>query len=538
MSTVRNWIAQGSSNNPKSIPGLELWYTSQNTILSGDLCINLLDLSGNARNSDAVTGTSKPLRVINQLDGKPTLRFDGIDDYVDSPPFALSQPLTYYLVAKKNDDVVTKVLLGSRDEVPNQIYYLYFGANSNPIPYNNYKMYAGTSGANTFITNNGDVSIFCGAMKIMYTYLYGSGNFLYPTQINVGVKNTTAGIALGKGAANLATCCNMDFYELLMYSGEHTRAQRAYIFNYLKQKYPSANWDNYPVGTNVIDTGDLVIMGDKSGAESLTNSALYNSAILSISPDTIMGVGDFGGSTSNMYDQLLSGLEGYRDAGKLYSCPGNHDDYNTAITEVRSLFYNWFNEGQNYCKFTHGNIDFFIYDEYLSEDETTFYEWEYEVPGRTEASFKESTQGQWLLAQLAASTATFKIVVLHQPPWSSVTAQGHGSIVGLQWDWAAYGVDLVLSGHTHMYERILKNTGSGNVTFISCGAAGDANLSLHDYSKIEGSIVMFDEYPFAPHPGGVVVKLKSTDNTLTIKTYVINSSGVISYIMDYWKLTK
>lgn len=56
--------------------------------------------------------------------------------------------------------------------------------------------------------------------------------------------------------------------------------------------------------------------------------------------------------------------------------------------------------------------------------------------------------------QLAASTARWKIVMLHQSPFSS---GDHGSFPRLQWPFQAWGADAVLSGHDHGYERILKN---------------------------------------------------------------------------------
>lgn len=57
--------------------------------------------------------------------------------------------------------------------------------------------------------------------------------------------------------------------------------------------------------------------------------------------------------------------------------------------------------------------------------------------------------------QLAASTAPWKIVILHQSPFSS---GDHGSFPRLQWPFETWGADAVLSGHDHIYERILKNS--------------------------------------------------------------------------------
>jgi len=63
-------------------------------------------------------------------------------------------------------------------------------------------------------------------------------------------------------------------------------------------------------------------------------------------------------------------------------------------------------------------------------------------------------QSTWLAQDLAASKADWKIVILHHPPYSSGE---HGSQLTLRRNWApileAQGVDLVLTGHDHNYER-------------------------------------------------------------------------------------
>ncbi|MCB0034932.1 MAG: metallophosphoesterase [Anaerolineales bacterium] len=63
----------------------------------------------------------------------------------------------------------------------------------------------------------------------------------------------------------------------------------------------------------------------------------------------------------------------------------------------------------------------------------------------------DSVQAQWLQEQLASSTAAWQIVYFHHPPYSS---GGHGSSEYMQWPFAEWGVDAVLSGHDHHYERL------------------------------------------------------------------------------------
>jgi predicted phosphodiesterase len=74
-------------------------------------------------------------------------------------------------------------------------------------------------------------------------------------------------------------------------------------------------------------------------------------------------------------------------------------------------------------------------------------------------------QREWLIKELAQSEATFKVVVLHHPPYSSAK---HGNTKRYQWAYADLGADLVISGHDHTYERIIRRGG----TYVVDGAGG------------------------------------------------------------------
>ena len=81
-----------------------------------------------------------------------------------------------------------------------------------------------------------------------------------------------------------------------------------------------------------------------------------------------------------------------------------------------------------------------------------------------------AAQKQWAEQDLAASRAPWKVVFFHHPPWSSGS---HGSNLKNRREWAPlfekYGVDLVLTGHDHHYERTYPMKGDG---VASSGAQG------------------------------------------------------------------
>ncbi len=65
-----------------------------------------------------------------------------------------------------------------------------------------------------------------------------------------------------------------------------------------------------------------------------------------------------------------------------------------------------------------------------------------------------SPQEQWLRADLAASTRPCTIAYWHHPRWSSGSDHGNDATVAAFWNaLQADGAELVLNGHSHVYER-------------------------------------------------------------------------------------
>ncbi len=65
--------------------------------------------------------------------------------------------------------------------------------------------------------------------------------------------------------------------------------------------------------------------------------------------------------------------------------------------------------------------------------------------------YADSPQGEWLRQELAKSQDRWNVVVFHHPPYSS---DYRGSNTWMRWPFREWGVDVVLNGHNHAYERI------------------------------------------------------------------------------------
>lgn len=172
----------------------------------------------------------------------------------------------------------------------------------------------------------------------------------------------------------------------------------------------------------------------------------------STSPDLMMLLGDnayndgtdeeYQGSVfENMYENILINTP-------LWSSTGNHD----LAYGYAHVFYNIFSfptqgemggvpsNTEGYYSFDYANVHFVALESTYADKST------------------DGAMANWLRKDLAASTQTWKIVVLHHPLYSS----GHDSdkesgLIKLRENFAPiieqYGVDLVVYGHSHRYER-------------------------------------------------------------------------------------
>jgi 3',5'-cyclic AMP phosphodiesterase CpdA len=116
-------------------------------------------------------------------------------------------------------------------------------------------------------------------------------------------------------------------------------------------------------------------------------------------------------------------------------------------------------------------------------------------------------QTTWFEQQLSESTATWKIALFHHPPY---TCGGHTGDRGVVRSWVplfeSYGVQLVLSGHDHNYQRFAPRNG---VTYVVHGGGGAGLYRLHGCPRsYPPKVRRFAEYGF--------VYVSATDDQLDV----------------------
>ena len=128
---------------------------------------------------------------------------------------------------------------------------------------------------------------------------------------------------------------------------------------------------------------------------------------------------------------------------KFQAALGNHDT-------PEQIFYKPYNmNGQRYYTYTRNNVRFFALD----------------------STLMDRKQVAWIESVLRDSREDWKICYFHHPLYSN--AARHGSAVDLRIliepIFVKYGVNVVFSGHDHVYERIQPQKG---ISYFVAGAAG------------------------------------------------------------------
>jgi hypothetical protein len=218
-----------------------------------------------------------------------------------------------------------------------------------------------------------------------------------------------------------------------------------------------------PVSVTPVGSSDpvLVTAGDIAGC-SWTSDAATATLVDGIA-GTVLTLGDnvYQNGTASEFSSCYGPTWG-RFKSRTRPTPGNHD-YNTAGA---SGYFDYFNgvgaqtgpagdRSRGYYSFELGAWHVVVLN---SECEATTGLW---LKGGCSAG---SAQETWFKADLAAAPTNNIIVAWHKPRFSSST--GHGNSTHMQGFWQiayAAGVDLVLGGHSHNYERFAQMNAAGVV---------------------------------------------------------------------------
>jgi len=160
----------------------------------------------------------------------------------------------------------------------------------------------------------------------------------------------------------------------------------------------------------------------------------------------MMGDNMYGGESARDFQKKFeTPYKPVLDKGiKFYAALGNHDSTNQKMYKPFNM------NGERFYTFRPQNgIRFFALD----------------------SNYMDRTQLQWFEKELAASGSDWKIAYFHHPIYSSGGAHGSDTALRDQLEplFLKYGIDLVLAGHEHFYERLKPQKG---IHYFISGGAG------------------------------------------------------------------
>jgi hypothetical protein len=224
---------------PTDIAGLKLWLAADRIsgLNDGDPVGTWADLSGNANDATQATAAKKPVFKVSILNGKPVVRFDGVDDVLAN---------TGLLVAGNFPASTAQMLV-----------VFSIGAGYNPATAAYGVLGTGTS-ANSFWRYNGDGNGYLGEFRgarlagypvsmptagsHVFSLKSGSGAGSYEARIDgvsKGAQNSSWAIraSLLVGSDDTPHYLNGDIAEVLIYGAALSSADNVLLEKYLGTKY-------------------------------------------------------------------------------------------------------------------------------------------------------------------------------------------------------------------------------------------------------------------------------------------------------------
>lgn len=196
----------------------------------------------------------------------------------------------------------------------------------------------------------------------------------------------------------------------------------------------------------------IVVMGDL-GTQTSDQFAVRDE-LMNVPFDLVLVAGDLAYESGTLSDHEENFFEVYREilmSKPFFVISGNHDyaSDGAVYREVFGLFENGGAEGlERWYSFDWGEVHFTAIDT--------------EVP--------DDVQADWVAGDLEASDQPWKLAFMHKPLYSSGKHGSSGTLQNLFQDsFERYGVELVLAGHDHNYERTEPING---VTYVVTGSAG------------------------------------------------------------------
>lgn len=220
---------------------------------------------------------------------------------------------------------------------------------------------------------------------------------------------------------------------------------------------------------------------------------------------------DYVNRVGNYYDEFIYGRGSATQ--RFLPVPGNHDwGYPTSrwtLTDYEAFFtipdasQGNTSGNERYYNYRVGDVEVFMLDSDTHEFDGTS---------------STSIQAQWAQQAIQNSTAAWQIVSFHHAPYTS--ASSHEDATYMAWPFQQWGVDLVVNGHNHVYERVNVD----GLRFVQNGMGGWDGLNGF------GTIDPRSEVRYNAQNGAILLEANST----SLSYQFINTDG---QVIDTYSMT-
>lgn len=236
------------NRGPRNVPGCQLWLDAGVGVTTVDGNVSSwADQSGNGNHAVQSTVSDRPTYITSAQGSRPTLRFDGLSDFLNITNLANipsgSQGRTAFVVAKRSNNSNRHILFAFLPETATNgsSWVMNLGINA---PYTEYYMsywgYRSIVNGATSDTNSNIFSAILNGSLASNTTSYKNGTVLANPIVNEGTVDTVP--TYGYVGAQIYTSAlygsfNGDISEIIIYDRALTNNERMVVEEYLSVKY-------------------------------------------------------------------------------------------------------------------------------------------------------------------------------------------------------------------------------------------------------------------------------------------------------------
>lgn len=249
-------------------------------------------------------------------------------------------------------------------------------------------------------------------------------------------------------------------------------------------------------------------------------------SMLTHRPELFLGVGDVAyssGTEAEIQNNLFAPMANLLAEVPFFAVAGNHEYVTNQSQPYLDNLYlpTSTSGGERYYSFDWGHVHFVGLDSSCA------------IGLASKERCTLAAQKTWLEQDLAASQAAWTVVFFHHPPWST---GAHGSQLLMRREFnplfEKYGVDLVITGHDHHYERThplkgeaVASAEAGGVAYLVVGSGGASLRTLSSSKPAWSAVRNNKDYGF--------LDVNVVEGTLTAN--LVTPSGAV---VDTFTLTK